>query len=145
MEVRVRPAQGKKSEAFARFHRVICDQPFDEGGTDSGMTPPELMLSALGCCAMHYAIEYLRARKLPADNIEVRISAEKGQRPARLTEIGIEVDAPGLGHRIQEGLLKAVESCLLHRTLSEPPKFNIRMTRETAERTGAHQPVDLAS
>jgi putative redox protein len=55
MEVRIRHGSDKQSEAFARFHHVICDQPFDEGGSDSGMTPPELMLSALGCCAMHYA------------------------------------------------------------------------------------------
>jgi hypothetical protein len=42
MEVRVRHGQGKQTEAFARF---------SEGGTDSGMTPPELMLSALGLTA----------------------------------------------------------------------------------------------
>lgn len=35
----------------ARFHRMVCDQPLNEGGTDSGMTPPELMLSALGWTA----------------------------------------------------------------------------------------------
>ena len=39
------------------------------------MTPPELMLSALGCCAMHYATEYLRTRRLPFDSTELRISA----------------------------------------------------------------------
>ena len=64
MEVRIRHGKDKQSEAFARFHRVVCDQPFDEGGSDSGMTPPELMLASLGCCGMHYATEYLRARNL---------------------------------------------------------------------------------
>src|SRR6516165_12750508 len=62
MQVRVRHGKNKQSEAFARFHRVVCDQPFDEGGGDTGMTPPELMLAALGCCAMHYASEYLKTR-----------------------------------------------------------------------------------
>ena len=66
----------KQSEAFARFHRIVCDQPFNEGGSDTGMTPPELMLSALDC-AMHYAAEYLRARRLPFDSTELRISAIK--------------------------------------------------------------------
>jgi hypothetical protein len=47
MEVRVRHGTGKQTEAFARFHRLLCDQP-SEGGADSGMTPPEVMLSALG-------------------------------------------------------------------------------------------------
>lgn len=146
MEIRVRHGKGKQSEAFARFHRVVCDQPFDEGGMDTGMTPPELMLSALGCCAMHYAVEYLRARGLPLDKIEVTVSAEKGDRPARLTEIGIAVDVPGLTGHFREGLLKTVESCLLHRTLLNPPQVNIRMATPLAEAPArVPQPTGLAS
>src|SRR5271154_3433202 len=117
MEVRIRHGKDVQSEAFARFHRVVCDQPFDEGGSDNGMTPPELMLSALGCCAMHYATEYLRARDLAFDSTELRISATKGGHPERLTAIEIEVDAPALGIRAREGLLKAIDACLLRRTL----------------------------
>ena len=94
MQVRVRHGKNKQSEAFARFHRVVCDQPFDEGGGDTGMTPPELMLAALGCCAMHYASEYLKARHLAPAEVELPVTGEKGGRPARLTEIAIEVDAP---------------------------------------------------
>jgi putative redox protein len=132
MEVRIRHARDKQSNAFARFHRVVCDQPFDEGGADGGMTPPELMLAALGCCAMHYAVEYLRVRHLAPDDIELRISAEKDGRPPRLTAIGIEIDAPGLGTRAREGLLKAVGACLLHQTLTNPPKTDIRMSTRVA-------------
>src|SRR5215472_16405356 len=77
MTVRIRHKKNKQSHAYAGFHRVICDQPFAQGGEDSGMTPPELMLSALGCCAMHYAAEYLRVRGLETENVEIRVSAEK--------------------------------------------------------------------
>lgn len=97
------------------------------------MTPPELMLAALGCCAMHYAVEYLRVRHLAPDDIELRISAEKGGRPLRLTAIGIEIDAPGLGTRARQGLLKAVDACLLHQTLANPPKIDIRMSTTVGE------------
>lgn len=145
MEVRIRHGKGKESEAFARFHRVVCDQPFDEGGSDSGMTPPELMLSALGCCAMHYAVEYLRARHLAPDNIGLRVSATKGGQPLRLIDIGIEADAPGLSTRAREGLIKAIEACLLHRTLADPPRIKITMTTLVTESPPAAQPVNLAS
>lgn len=128
MEVRIRYGKDQQSHAYARFHHVVCDQPFDEGGNDTGMTPPELMLASIGCCAMHYATAYLRTRNLPLDTIELRVSAEKGGRPVRLIEIGIEVDAPGLSMRNREGLNKAVEACLLHRTLIEPPKLKISCT-----------------
>jgi len=133
MEVRIRHGKEMQSEAFARFHRLVCDQPFDEGGGDNGMTPPELMLSALGCCAMHYAGAYLRARKLPLDEIELRVSARKGGHPVRLAEIGIEVDAPGLNARTREGLIKSIEACLLHQTLSDPPRLKVSMSTVVTE------------
>jgi len=135
MELRIRPRKNKASEALARFHRVVCDQPFAEGGNDTGMTPPELMLAALGCCAMHYGAEYLRARNLPPDNIQLSVSAEKGGKPMRLVEIAIQVDAPTLSTRHREGLIKAVETCLLHRTLTNPPKVKLTLTPQVAEGT----------
>jgi len=145
MQVRVRHGKNKQSEAFARFHRVVCDQPFDEGGGDTGMTPPELMLAALGCCAMHYASEYLKARHLAPAEVELPVTGEKGGRPARLTEIAIEVDAPGLGIRAREGLLRAVETCLLHRTLKDPPSVRIAMATQVVEGPPAKEPARLAS
>jgi len=145
MEVRIRHGKDKQSEAFARFHRVVCDQPFDEGGSDSGMTPPELMLASLGCCGMHYATEYLRARNLALDDLELRISATKGGRPVRLVEIGIEVAAPGLSIRAREGLINAIKACLLHRTLADPPKLKVTMATLVTEGSPAARPADLAS
>jgi len=150
LEVRIRPGKDKQSEAFARFHRVVCDQPFDEGGGDSGMTPPELMLSALGSCAMFYATEYLRSHQLRPDNLELSVSAVKAGPPMRLIEIGIEVDAPGLNTRAQAGLLKAIDACLLNRTLADPPRVKVSMSaRGTAPRgtaqSDAGAPVNLES
>jgi len=43
--------RAQETEAFARFHEIVFDQPLSEGGTDSGMTLPELMPSALGWTA----------------------------------------------------------------------------------------------
>jgi uncharacterized OsmC-like protein len=145
MQVRVRHGKNKQSEAFARFHRVVCDQPFDEGGGDTGMTPPELMLAALGCCAMHYASQYLKARHLEPAEVELRVTGEKGGRPARLTEIAIEVDALGLGIRAREGLLRAVETCILHRTLKDPRSVRIAMATQVVEGPPAKEPAGLAS
>jgi len=143
MEVRIRHGKDVQSEAFARFHRVVCDQPFDEGGSDRGMTPPELMLSALGCCAMHYAVAYLRTRKLLLEGIELKVSATKGGQPMRLVEIEIEVDAPGLTARAREGLIKSIETCLLHRTLADPPKMRVALATVVTEGPPATQPINF--
>ena len=47
MEVTIHHLGDLKFEARARGHRVICDQPPDNGGSDSGMTPPEYLLVSL--------------------------------------------------------------------------------------------------
>lgn len=132
MEVQIRHGKDKQSLALARGHHLVCDQPVAEGGSDTGMTPPELMLSAIGCCAMYYAAEYLRARHLAEDAVALRVTASKGGHPVRLVEIGIEVDAPGLSERAQEGVLKAIHACLLHRTLADPPRLKIVMASSEA-------------
>ena len=60
MEVFVQHLGAVQFEVKARRHTIISDQPVEGGGFDEGMTPPELMLAALGSCAAYYAAEYLR-------------------------------------------------------------------------------------
>jgi putative redox protein len=103
-----------------------------------------LMLSALGCCAMYYATEYLRARNLAFDSTELRISAVKGGEPARMTEIEIEVDAPALGVRARDGLMKAIDACLLKRTLADPPKLKVSLVPLAIEALSNTPPASLA-
>src|ERR1035441_4092130 len=51
MEVTIQHLGDVRFEASTRGHRVICDQPPDNGGSDTGMTPPEYLLVSLGICA----------------------------------------------------------------------------------------------
>ena len=60
MEVSVRYLGDTKFEVAARGHRVICDQPIDNGGADEGMSPPEFLLASLATCAGYYATQYLK-------------------------------------------------------------------------------------
>ena len=117
MEISAKYLGGVKFEVSARDHRVICDQPFDNGGSDQGMSPPEFLLASLATCGAYYAAQYLKTRNLPAEDLKVRVSAEKAFRPARLDSFQIEVTAPGLDERHQAGILRSVKSCLIHNTL----------------------------
>lgn len=137
MEVRIRHAEGKQSEAFARFHRLVSDQPFADGGSDYGMTPAELLLSALGCSAMHFASEFLRSRYLPLDNLEVRVSGVISGHPARLAEIAIEVDAPNLNAVRRDGLMRALQACPLYQAFVHPPSIDIGLGSLEAADIGA--------
>lgn len=127
MEVKVRCLGTNKFEMTARHHQVFTDQPLDADGTDTAMTPPELFLSSLGACAAYYAEEYLRARALPDEGLEVHLSASKGDRPARITHLRIEVVAPGLTQKHRSGILRAVDACLLKNTLNKPPDVEVKV------------------
>jgi hypothetical protein len=41
MEVLAQYLGDSKFEVAARGHRVICDQPVDNAGSDEGMSPPD--------------------------------------------------------------------------------------------------------
>ncbi len=122
MEVLIRHLDKVRFEASARGHRVICDQPLDNGGSDQGMTPPEYLLASLGTCAGFYAAQYLATRSLPADGLEVRVTAEKSLQPARLGSFRIDVTVPALDPKHEAGVLRAVKACLIHNTLLNQPQ-----------------------
>jgi len=125
MEVTVHRITDSKFEIEARGHRLICDQPRENGGEDSGIAPPELLLASLASCAAYYAAQYLRTRGLVSEELTVRVTAEKAQRPARLGSFRIEVTAPDVPAEHEAPLLRAVKACLIHNTLTAAPEIEI--------------------
>lgn len=125
MEVTAEYTGAVRFEVSSRGHRVVCDQPSSNGGADTGMTPPEFLLASLATCAGFYAAQYLNARKLPTDSLKVTVTAEKAQHPARLDSFRIEVHVGELDSRHEEGVLRAVKSCLIHNTLAAHPSLEI--------------------
>lgn len=125
MEATVTYLEDVKFNIAVRGHSVVCDQPMENKGADAGMAPPEFMLASLGSCAAYYALEYLRARSLPTGGLRVSVHAEKLKQPARLGNFRIEVETEPLEPRHEEGVLRAVKSCLIHNTLLNPPSMEV--------------------
>jgi uncharacterized OsmC-like protein len=128
IEVNVEHQGGVKFEVKARKHMIACDQPPENGGLDEAMTPPELLLAALGTCAGFYAAQYLKKFNLPSEAVRVRVTADKEKGPARLDNFRIEVAlAAELSPEHQAGVERAVHHCLIHNTLLNPPKIAIEI------------------
>lgn len=130
MEANISYLGVSKFAVEARGHRVICDQPAENGGGGEGMTPPESLLASPGTCAGFYAAQYLRAPSLPAEGLAVRVSARKEKPPARLASFRIEVRLPPVDERHRDGVTRAVKSCLIHHTLLHPPEMDIAVEME---------------
>ena|SRR5271166_562009 len=128
MEINLKLLGDVKFEVAARNHSLVCDQPSENGGSDEGMTPPELLLASLGTCAAFYASAYLRKRGLPREGVEVRVTAAKAGPPARLDNFVIEVKVPlALSEADRAGMDQAVHHCLIHNTLLHPPTVQIEL------------------
>jgi putative redox protein len=126
MEVKVIHLDQVKFAIQTRNHSILCDQPTDNGGADTGMTPPELLLASLGSCAAFYAVQYLKTRKLADTGVEVSVTAEKLKQPTRLGNFRIHVSCPvPLTAEQHEGLMRSVHHCLVHATLLSPPQIEI--------------------
>ena len=134
MEVTAQYLEHTKFEVAARTHKIICDQPLDNGGSDEGMSPPEFLLASLATCAGYYAAQYLKIRKLPTENLKVSVSAEKAVQPARLASFRIEVLASGLDEHHEAGILRAVKACLVHNTLLGEPSIEVMVSTAMSAR-----------
>ena len=65
MEVKITHLDQVKFAIHSRSHSILCDQPAENGGEDSGMTPPELLLASLGSCACILNFKLMAAAHLP--------------------------------------------------------------------------------
>lgn len=128
MQIQVEQVEGVRFSIKARGHVIFSDQPQDNGGNDTGMTPPELLLASLGSCAAFYAAEYLRTRKLAENGVSVSVSAEKLKGPARLGDFQIHVKSPVvLSNEQREAMARSVEHCLIKNTLLNPPTIEVEL------------------
>ena len=63
-------------EVEASGHKVIVDEPLDFGGTDKGMSPVELLLSALGACQSIVARTYAKKFDIDLQNFWVELEGD---------------------------------------------------------------------
>jgi putative redox protein len=124
---------GKKFSTQIGHHQILTDQPEESGGENQAPTPPDLLLASLGACAAHYAMEYLSSRSLSTEGLHVQVFAEKTPRPVYLDNFRIVVETRPLDEKHRQGLARAVDACLIHRTLHAQPKIEVEFATSRHE------------
>lgn len=121
-------AGGFVQQIVAGPHRFASDEPAALGGTDTGPTPYDLLLAALGSCTSMTVAMYARRKGWPLERVEVRLRharvhaddcAACETRDARLTVIDREVVFVGALEESQRTrLLDIANRCPVHLTLT---------------------------
>jgi putative redox protein len=119
--------EGFAQEVVARDHRLRADEPVHLGGTDTGPTPYDLLLAALGTCTSMTLRMYAERKKWPLAGVRVSLSHSRvhaedcadcegdGSRIDRIERV-IRV----LGDLDEEQcrrLLEIADRCPVHKTL----------------------------
>lgn len=125
---------GDRFATTIRDHVVTVDQPNTDGGQDTAPTPTELFIASLASCVGFYARRYLARHHLPAAGLSVTADYTMGTRPARVTDIRIDIELPeGVPPERRDALLAVATHCTVHNTLADPPQVTIAL-RRTADR-----------
>ena len=123
---------GGESYAIAtRGHTLLTDQPAAAGGTDTAMTPTELLIAALSSCVAFYAGRYLARHGLNRDGLHVTATFTAAtDRPARVAAVRLAIRVPGgIPPSRQAALLAVASHCTVHNTFRQAPDIAIELCR----------------
>jgi putative redox protein len=130
-------AAGFAQEIRAGRHRLLGDEPVSEGGTDTGASPYDLLLAALGSCTSITVGMYARRKQWPLESVTVTLRHSKVHaadcescetQPAQLDHIDREVRLVGpLSEEQRARLLEIANKCPVHRTLTSRVDIQTRL------------------
>jgi ribosomal protein S12 methylthiotransferase accessory factor len=122
-EIIVRLTGGRRVEAQLGNHRVVTDQPRENGGEDTAPSPFQLFLASLGTCAGVFVQGFCAKRGIPYEAIRV-IERPTFAPDGALQGVEFELQVPpAFPPNYKEALLRVIDRCSVKRTIQCAPEF----------------------
>ena len=113
-----RRRSGFEHEIEIRDHRLVADEPADEGGSDRGASPTELLAASLASCTSITLLMYAERKGIDLGDLEVAVDYATPRPGASGTKIEVKIRTPAeLSDDQRERLLVIAGKCPVHRTL----------------------------
>ncbi len=127
-------AKGFAQKIQVGSHHLIADEPLSFGGTDSGASPYDLILAALGSCTSMTIGLYARKRGWPLEEITVSLRHSKihardcddcETKEGKVDRIWRDIHLTGsLTDEQRAKLMEIADKCPVHQTLTS--EINIK-------------------
>lgn len=130
MSVKTATAQtllnGYQTKLNVRQHEYLADDLLDDGGTDLGMRPTELLLGALATCKAMTIRFYARRQGWQLDTAEVHCEMQTERVEGKMiTKIMSKIELSGdLTDEQRQRLLAVADKCPVHRILTGEIQFS---------------------
>ena len=112
-----------KHEVEMRDHKLVADEPVEEGGEDSGPSPQELLAASLASCTAITMEMYAQRKGWDVGEVAVHVDYEPAQRGSP-TRFRMTVDFPKeLPEEQRERLMQIGAKCPVHRVLEGEVMF----------------------
>jgi uncharacterized OsmC-like protein len=123
---------GTRYDIMSGKHRVITDQPVEDGGRDAGMSPVELFVGSVASCIAYFVGQFCGRHGISREGLSVDAEWTMAERPHRVGRIDIGIHLP---HRItaeeRERLLKVAQGCTVHQAIAVTPNIDITLNPKT--------------
>jgi putative redox protein len=120
-------AAGFAQEIVVGPHRLTADEPIEVGGKNTGPSPYDLLLAALGSCTSMTVSWYARTKKWPLESVTVNLRHSKihaadcrdcETKEGKIDRIERDIHFVGkLDSEQRKKLLEIADKCPVHRTL----------------------------
>ncbi|SPF40903.1 OsmC family protein [Syntrophobacter sp. SbD1] len=128
---------GFRTEINANGHSLVADEPIPMGGANSGPTPYDLLVSALGACTGMTLRLYADHKKVPVEAITVRLRHQKihaedcqdcEDPKSKIDYIEREIELHGdLDEPTRQRMLEIANRCPVHRTLESKSRIATKL------------------